>query len=347
MRSFTMAIVECRGCPEASGLHDDPFLPDFRLEDLARSADARLARLEGLVERAASAGAELVLLSEDITHLGLAATFLEKPAIFRAMADRQAETVPARLRALAGRLGIHLAGSFFASEGKPIRNVAELFGPDGRSIGRYRKVHLPAYEAWMVTAGSSFPVFETELGRLGMLICYDQNWPEAFGALALGGAEMVLHPSAATLREYRMVCRTVDHHIFYASACPRGSMIVAPTETVVARSKGKSPEIIAGRIDGSLLQFGDEGYYDAMYSGIRDHRSRELRERRPETYGVLVEREPPVYASARVPTMPAGSQQVADIYARHRTAHLAAVRGQDEPYHWEYWRGAREPPVAQ
>ena len=344
MRTFTLAIVEARENTGVAGLHTDPFLPDFRFDDLLASADSWLSRHEGLVEQAAGKGARLILLTEDITHVGLAATFLDDPSIFRRVAERQADVVPRRLSALAARLGVHVAASYFAAEGNLVRNFAELFGPDGRSAGRYRKVHMPDYERWLATEGSAFPVFATDLGRVGMLICYDQNWPEAFASLALGGAEIVLHPSAATVRDYRMLCRSADHHVFYAAASPRGSMITSPMETIVARSTGKDPEIILGELDGSLVDYGDERYYDALYSGIRSHRWRELRHRRPETYGALVDRTPPVFADAGAPALAEAKEQVAAIYARHRASHLAAVRGAAEPYHWDYWRDGEPRP---
>ena len=281
-----------------------------------------------------------MLLTEDFTHVGLAATFLDDRSVFRRVAEHQAEVVPRRLAALARRLGRHLAGSYYAAEGDLVRNVCDLFGPDGSRLGRYRKVHLPEYERWQVAAGDDFPVFETDLGRIGLLICYDQNWPEAFAALALGGAEVVLHPSAETIPEYRMLCRSVDHHVFYASACPRGSAIASPVQTMLARSTGKDPEVIAAELSAPLIAFGDERYYDALYSGIREHRLRELRYRLPDTYGILVDREPPVLTTAAVPAAPSSDDEVARIYEHHRAARLAAARGLEEPCHWDYWRGA-------
>jgi predicted amidohydrolase len=342
MRTFTLAVIEARGNRDVAGLHTDPFVPEFRFDELMQSVDSWLAHGERLVEEAAGSDADLVLLSEDFTHAGLASTYLDDRSVFRRIAEHQAEVVPRRLAALAGRLGRYLAGSYFAAEGTLVRNVCDLFGPDGTCLGRYRKVHLPEYERWQVSAGDGFPVFETDLGRIGMLICYDQNRPEAFASLALGGAEIVLHPSAETIPEYRMLCRSVDHHVFYASACPRGSAIASPVATILARSKGKDPEVLPAELSAPLLAFGDERYYDALYSGIRAHRLRELRYRRPDTYGMLVEHEPPVLRTAAVPAAPS-SDEVARIYEHHRSARIAAARGLEQAYHWDYWRGAPPP----
>ena len=74
-------------------------------------------------------------------------------------------------------------------------NTAVLTGPDGY-IGKYRKVHQPADEMQAYYAGCEFPVFDTPIGRIGMVICYDAWFPEAGRELALGGAEIILKPTA-------------------------------------------------------------------------------------------------------------------------------------------------------
>jgi predicted amidohydrolase len=341
MRSFQLAVIQASDNHEAAGLHTDPFLPGFRFDDALKAADSWLGYYGRMVEKAAAGGARCVLLSEDITHLWAVLTYLDDRSIFRRIAEHQAEAVPRGLGALAGRLGIHLCACYFRAEGGDIFNVAELFGPDGKAVGTYRKVHLPPYERWQVSAGGAYPVFETELGRIGMLICYDQNWPEAFAALALGGAELVLHPSAATVAEYRMLCRCSDHHVFYATACPRGSMIAAPVERILARAADRGAEVISAEIDGSLVDLGDPHYFDAMYSGIDSHRMRELQSRRPDTYSVLTAPVPPVLADGSAPLPAETEAQVREIYERHRAIHRGGARGEESPYHWDYWRAGK------
>lgn len=74
-------------------------------------------------------------------------------------------------------------------------NSAVLVGPEGY-IGHYRKVHQPADELHSYYAGDSFPVFDTPIGKIGMLICYDAWFPESGRELALAGAEIILKPTA-------------------------------------------------------------------------------------------------------------------------------------------------------
>ena len=77
-------------------------------------------------------------------------------------------------------------------------NSAVLVGPQGH-IGTFRKVHLPADELHFYFPGGEWPVFETPLGKIGILICYDKAFPEAARELVLGGADMLVMPTAWTM----------------------------------------------------------------------------------------------------------------------------------------------------
>ncbi|WP_413738271.1 carbon-nitrogen hydrolase family protein [Sodalis sp. RH21] len=74
-------------------------------------------------------------------------------------------------------------------------NTVVLLGPDGE-VGRYRKVHQPGDEKHVYYPGEGFPVFDTALGRIGMLICYDKVFPESTRELALKGADIMIMPTA-------------------------------------------------------------------------------------------------------------------------------------------------------
>lgn len=74
-------------------------------------------------------------------------------------------------------------------------NSAVLLGPEG-VIGTYRKVHQPGDEKHVYYPGNDFPVFDTPLGRIGMLICYDKVFPESTRELALKGADIMIMPTA-------------------------------------------------------------------------------------------------------------------------------------------------------
>ncbi|WP_336777785.1 carbon-nitrogen hydrolase family protein [Pantoea sp. USHLN256] len=166
--------------------------------DKARNLNNLLAWME----HAAQEGADLVVFPEQILQGYLPDTLnWNGDAVAWQMA--QAEVVPQgesvqALQRLATQLGLHVV--FGMTERHPERaevlfNSAVLLGPQGL-IGVYRKVHQPGDEKHVYYPGSDFPVFNTALGRIGMLICYDKVFPESTRELALKGADIMIMPTA-------------------------------------------------------------------------------------------------------------------------------------------------------
>lgn len=163
------------------------------------SVDANLQRIEHQVSVAAAAGARLVLLQE--LHNG--AYFCQSQDVREF--DR-AEPIPGpsteRLSALAARTGVVLVSSLFERRAPGLyHNTAVVFDADGRLAGRYRKMHIPDdpgfMEKFYFTPGDlGFEPIDTRVGRLGVLVCWDQWYPEAARLMALAGAELLLYPTA-------------------------------------------------------------------------------------------------------------------------------------------------------
>ena len=101
--------------------------------------------------------------------------------------------------ALARRLGVHLclglATPAEGTDGPVILNEAVLIGPDGEIIGRTAKSLLWHFDSRWFCPGTTYPVFETRLGRIGMLVCADGRQPEIARSLALAGAQIILDPT--------------------------------------------------------------------------------------------------------------------------------------------------------
>jgi N-carbamoylputrescine amidase len=163
------------------------------------SAEANLAAIELSVARAAEAGARLVLLQE--LHNGPYFCQHEDTNEF----DR-AEPIPGpsteRLGALARRHGIVLVASLFERRAAGLyHNTAVVLERDGSLVGRYRKMHIPDdpgfLEKFYFTPGDlGFTPIDTSVGRLGVLVCWDQWYPEAARLMALAGADLLLYPTA-------------------------------------------------------------------------------------------------------------------------------------------------------
>ncbi|TXK64458.1 carbon-nitrogen hydrolase [Alkalisalibacterium limincola] len=162
-------------------------------------AEANLAVIEQRVAEAAAAGARLVLLQE--LHNG--AYFCQHESVDE---FDLAEPIPGpstdRLGALAKRHGVVIVGSLFERRAPGLyHNTAVVLESDGRLVGTYRKMHIPDdpgfYEKFYFTPGDlGFEPIDTSVGRLGVLVCWDQWYPEAARLMALAGAELLLYPTA-------------------------------------------------------------------------------------------------------------------------------------------------------
>ncbi|WP_027080368.1 carbon-nitrogen hydrolase [Luteimonas mephitis] len=163
------------------------------------SAEDNLAVIEQRVAEASRQGAKLVLLQE--LHNG--PYFCQHESVDE---FDLAETIPGpsteRLAALAKRHGVVLVSSLFEKRATGLyHNTAVVFDADGSTAGKYRKMHIPDdpgfYEKFYFTPGDlGFEPIDTSVGRLGVLVCWDQWYPEAARLMALAGAELLLYPTA-------------------------------------------------------------------------------------------------------------------------------------------------------
>nr|WP_225779119.1 carbon-nitrogen hydrolase family protein [Pseudomonas sp. Marseille-Q3773] len=169
--------------------------------ELHETWDAYAAHLEGLCAEAAAAGARLLLLPE---YAGLVLSG-QLPAGQRgdlnaSIAGIQPLVEPwlALCEGIARRWGIYLQpGSLPVQDGDgQYRNRAWLFGPEG-VLGYQDKLMMTRFEReqWDIAPGQGLQVFDTELGRLGILICYDNEFPMLARRLVEEGADLILAPS--------------------------------------------------------------------------------------------------------------------------------------------------------
>ncbi|UCC68856.1 MAG: carbon-nitrogen hydrolase family protein [Armatimonadota bacterium] len=321
----------CRGwhdCPPEA----NPYSDVFSLDAARRWSREQIEAFAGLLDQAGEGGADLAVAGEDIAYLGYAMSYLDDPSIFRTLASETAAQVHEILGEVARRRGAHLVASFFEPEGDQIFNVAVLWGGDGEVIGRYRKVHLPAVETWLITPGDSFPAFETGLGLVGMLICYDDMWPESTAACALNGARIICHPSAATPTDWRLRTRAADAQVFYISATTRRSRIVSPSAHILADTEERSEPVAAADVNLADASVCDADHWEYIYSGIRDHRERHLKLRRAHAYGPLLDPNPPALEA-----YPAGG--LADpraAYEKQKVQYRKGLRGEKQDYTWQW-----------
>lgn len=148
------------------------------------------------IDKLANAGADMVVLSE--LHDSLYFCQTENVDMFSLATDPEV----AEYSEAARRNGIVLVTSMFEKRAPGLcHNTAVIYDSDGRVAGRYRKMHIPDdpayYEKFYFTPGDlGFNPIETSIGRIGLLVCWDQWFPEAARIMALRGADMLVYPTA-------------------------------------------------------------------------------------------------------------------------------------------------------
>ena len=267
-----------------------------KLAEKERNLDACFARLE----EAAAAGAELLVLPE-----------MAVPGYMFDSAEEAmpyAEEIPGpsteAFERECARLGMHAVCGLLERDGDTLHNSAILVGPDGL-IGSYRKTHLPFLGVdRFVVPGDELNVYDTPLGRIGVIICYDLRFPEVTRTLALKGADIVCLPTnfpmaAKVQTELITVARAAENRVYLVTANRVGkertgefcgwSQIVDPYGKRLAEAGETEEALLVADVDVEKARDKDyvvPGEYELYLFGHR----------RPELYGALVEEQSPVEA---------------------------------------------------
>lgn len=154
---------------------------------------------EQLIRDAAKNGAQIIATQELFLTPYFCTT--QETAKFE-LADSIPGTFSDQLGNLASELGVVIISSHFERRGPGLyHNTAVIHDADGTLLGIYRKAHIPQdpgfEEKFYFTEGDSgWPVWDTKFGKIGVLVCWDQWYPEAARLMALGGAELIIYPTA-------------------------------------------------------------------------------------------------------------------------------------------------------
>jgi predicted amidohydrolase len=207
---------------------------------------------------------DLIVFPEGITVVGTG----KRPA-------EVAEAVPgpttARLGALARSHQAWIVAGLYERDGVAIYNTAVLLDRGGRVAGKYRKVYLPREEVEAgLTPGSAYPVFQTDFGRVGLMICYDVFFPDPARALAAQGADLIAMPiwgGDETLAR----ARAIENQVFLvASGYDHPTYVMDPAGTRLAQA--------AQRGEAAVVTIDLEHRYTDLWLGeMRTRRLKELR----------------------------------------------------------------------
>jgi predicted amidohydrolase len=183
---------------------------NLRPRQTASAADSVRA-WTALAAAAVPDGLDVILMSEGIPMVGTGKPYVDV-----------AETIPGPTTTALGELArkkhAWVVAGLYERDGAAVHNTAVLIGRDGAVAGKYRKVYLPREEVeGGLTAGSSYPVFATDFGSVGLMICWDTQFADPARALALAGAELLLVPIAGG-NETLLRARAIENRVFVATS---------------------------------------------------------------------------------------------------------------------------------
>jgi len=208
----------------------------------SKSPQDNLEQFGRLIDEAAAAKADIVCLPEGITIVGTPLKYADV-----------AEPIPGPstrfLGECARRGKVYLVAGLIEREGKVDYNTSVLIGRDGQLLGKYRKVCLPREEIeGGLTPGKEYPVFDTDFGRVGMMICWDVHFPEVARELAARGAEVILMPIWGG-NETLARARAIENQVYLvASGYDFKTAIFDPTGQPVA-STTSDPDVLVTEVD--------------------------------------------------------------------------------------------------
>lgn len=230
--------------------------------------ESNLRKAESLIEKAAGDGASLICLPEafntgylgsDIPAMKENAETLDGPSVLA-------------MRDLAKRLGIYLvAPIIMRTDTGAVENTAVFINNAGAVEGIYSKTHPVGEERVHLQRGKRYPVWDTEIGKIGIVICYDACFPETTRILALEGAELIIVPAAWRAGYYfkewwdlNLACRALDNLVYVAAVNRVGksgeeifagkSQVINPVGRVLSMAGVEEETIIYQDIDLDLVE---------------------------------------------------------------------------------------------
>lgn len=177
-----------------------------------------------------------------------------------------------RVQELAREAKAHIVFGFSELSNGNFYNCALLIGADGEVVGKYYKTHLQNHDH-RFAPGQDLPVFNLDIGCVGMVICADRRWPESIRTLRLKGAEICLMPTYGMWHldnEWWMRTRSYENQMFVCFTHPEVALITSPHGKVAAKLQSNMPDVLVHRINLSEVSDGNH-----------------LADRRPELYGII------------------------------------------------------------
>jgi N-carbamoylputrescine amidase len=262
-----------------------------------------LQRAEKLIRQAAAQGANIVLIEELFeTPYFCQDQLAENFQLARTVEGNQGI---AKFQSLARELGVVLPFSFFERDNQAYFNSVAMIDAGGEMLGVYRKTHIPDgvgyQEKYYFNPGDTgFRVWQTKFGQVGLGICWDQWFPETARCLVLGGAEILLYPTAIGNEPQFPDWDSRDHWQRAMQGHAASNMVPLVASNRIGSEKGKNSEMtfygssFIANETGAKVAEADRTSETVLthtfdLDAIRNQRAQWgfFRDRRPEHYGAL------------------------------------------------------------
>jgi N-carbamoylputrescine amidase len=265
---------------------------------------ANLERAEQLIRRAASQGANIILIQELFETPYFCQDQL--PDFFALARTVEGNQGIAKFQSLARELDVVLPFSFFERDNQAYFNSVAMIDAGGEMLGVYRKTHIPDgvgyQEKYYFNPGDTgFRVWQTKFGQVGLGICWDQWFPETARCLVLGGAEILLYPTAIGNEPQFPDWDSRDHWQRAMQGHAASNMVPLVASNRIGSEKGKNSEMtfygssFIANETGAKVAEADRTSETVLthtfdLDAIRNQRAQWgfFRDRRPEHYGALV-----------------------------------------------------------
>ena len=249
------------------------------------TVEKNIAMMSEMLDQAGKAGCDIICLPEGwpTCDTGLGMTRVE--------ANTLEGSASVMMSQKAKQYGMYIVSGLYSWTGDTLKNVAVLYDRQGKIQGIYEKIQLPDSETEQgAVPGNTFPVFTTDFGKIGILICWDSAFPEISRILALNGAEILFCPIWGDVRgseSWKITARSraIDNGVYFITSIFDGhSVIVNPAGDILAES-GTQGTLISATID---LNFNPPWYWIGNAGlGVWDGVWR--KDRRSDVFGTIGE----------------------------------------------------------
>lgn len=291
----------------------DPFMADYDPALVRPQSEAHFTKLLNLFEEAGKMGADIVCGPEDMQNIGPYGLHVDvlDPETNEILFMALATTVPGPLTKMvadvARKFQMYVIAPIYERENDKVFNTSVIFDRSGNIMGKHRKTLFPVMEAWLVSPGNDFPVFEMDFGTVAIATCFEIVFPEISTIYALKGADIIFNPtmgrenkdpSLNSAPRYRT--RAMDNFVHIAPVIigSDGSGIIDYYGEVVAEAPGVTDTVIMAEIDFSIPPVLNSDWWTTI-NGTDNIKAIHYLSRRPEMYEYITVPQPRILEQLR------------------------------------------------